>query len=120
MLKYNKSEHQKEIVKSAITSLRESINNARNEVNKKYLSKEITIYEMTNQLFIFDFFDKFLLENLTKNSTGLNSLLELYESFPFPTQKDNQNFNSMRFFLCQMIGTDKMEQEILGFESEGI
>ena len=120
MNNYSKSEHQKQIVKNAITSLRSSINKSRNEVNSKYLSKEITIYELTNQLFIFEFFDKFLLENLTKNSTGLNALLELYESFPFPTQKDNQDFNSIRFYLCSMTGANKMEQEFLGFENEGI
>ena len=119
MRNYNKQSHQIEIVDNAIRSLRKSINNARNEVSNKYLSKETTLYEMTNQLFIFDFFDKFLSENWIKNGTGLISLLELYENFPFPT-KDDQDFNAMRFYLCDMVGIDKVSQELEKLKTDGI
>ena len=118
MPNYSKETHQKQIVESAISTLSDSINNARKAVNDSYLSKEISLYEMTNQLFIFDFFEKFLEENLAKNS--LTGLLDLYENFPFPLQKDFENFNSIRFFLCSMIGTKEIGNEFENFKNEGI
>ncbi len=118
MLNYSKETHQKQILESAINTLSDSINNARNEVNKKYLSKDISLYEMTNQLFIFDFIQKFLEENLAKN--GLTGLLDLYENFPFPLKQDFENFNSIRFFLCSMIGTKEIGNEFENFKNEGI
>lgn len=120
MPNYNKQSHQIGIIDDAIRSLRKSIDYARKEVNTKYLNKEITLYEMTNQLWIFDFFDKFLAENWIKNYAGLTGLLELYESCPYPTKKHNEEFNALRFYLCDMVGIDKVEQELESFNHEGI
>jgi hypothetical protein len=120
MPNYSNLEHKKMIIQDAITSLIESIDKARKQVNKKYLNKEITVYELTNQLVIFDFFEKFLCDNLEKNENGFLSLLSLYENYPFPTKQDFENFNTLRFFLCSMIGSDKLESEFENFKDEGI
>ncbi len=120
MRNYSNLEHKKQIIQDAITSLSKSIDKARKQVNKKYLDKEISLYELTNQLFIFDFFEKFLCENLEKNENGFLSLLSLYENYPFPTKKDSESFNSLRFFLCSMVGSDRLESELENFKSEGI
>lgn len=118
MLNYNKEKHQIGIISDAIQILRKSINSARQSVNERYLAKEITLYEMTNQLWIFDFFDKFLNENLIKNGLGLICLLDLYEHFPYPTLQDQNEFQAMRFYLVDMI--EKVKRELEAFESEGI
>ena len=120
MRKYNKEKHQIGIISDAIQILRKSINSARQSVNERYLSKEISLYEMTNQLWIFDFFDKFLNENLIKNGLGLISLLELYEHFPYPTLEEQNEFQAMRFYLVDMVGVKMVELEEEKMESEGI
>lgn len=117
----NKTEiHQIGIISEAIQILRKSINYARESVNQRYLAKELTLYEMTNQLWIFDFFDKFLSENLIQNGPGFLTLLELYTGFPYPTKEDNKAFKAMRFYLCDMVGIEKVKRELETFENEGI
>lgn len=120
MLKYNKLTHQTSIIQDAILALRKSIDTARKSVNQRYLDREITVYEMSNQLLIFDFFDKFLKENLIKNGLGLISLLDLFENIPYRTKEEFEELNALRFYLCDMVGIDRVEKELDSFEKEGI